>query len=109
MKKVFFLGFCISASVLSVFLYLKIHPPLLPEDKLVAVLIDLHLTSTTFTPKGDHPHPHYEAICRQHHVDYDRFQASLTTYLKNPEKMHRLYKGVVDGLYQKKALASLQK
>ena len=79
---------------------------LLPEDKMVGILSDLHVAeaavANTDPLKKDSLAQVYETqIFAIHHTNQKEFKACLKQYQKEPAKMEQVYKKVTEKLNQR--------
>jgi hypothetical protein len=94
-------------------------PPanLIPEDKMVQVLTDIHLAEAKATKLGIVSNDSTTLIYRQlerqlykkYGVDTATYNRSYTYYASNPERFAEIYKRVVSGLQQSDSLQRLSK
>ena len=108
MKRFLILSFCI----LSLASCSSSNKPtgLLPEDKMVEVLIDIHLTEglTSAMPVAyDSSRVLYRLLENdvfiKHEVSDSVFTQSMLYYLRDPEEMEQIYSRVVDSLMVREA------
>ncbi|WP_339866246.1 DUF4296 domain-containing protein [uncultured Algoriphagus sp.] len=108
MKRFLILSFCI----LSLLSCNSGNKPdgLLPQDKMVEVLIDIHLTEglTSALPVAyDSSKVLYSLLEKEvfikHEVSDSVFTQSMMYYLRDPDEMERIYSRVVDSLVVKES------
>ncbi|MFD2037124.1 DUF4296 domain-containing protein [Belliella marina] len=83
----------------------NIPPGILDEDKMVSVLIDIHLAEgfvSTFPVNYDSSrtlYPMFEhEVFKEHNVADSVFHKSLEFYLANPKMIDRIYARAIDSL-----------
>jgi len=77
---------------------------ILPKDKMIQVLLDIHLTESLFQAKKSANHKEalkllsteYEKIFKKHKITSEEFYSTFNYYLKHPAEMDSVYKDLVD-------------
>jgi hypothetical protein len=76
---------------------------IIPEDKMMAVLTDVHIIEGARIGKtvlGDSlwTIDHYNKLWKKHHISETLYDSSFRFYTRNPEKMDQLYEQVLTNL-----------
>lgn len=82
--------------------------PDLAEDKMIAVLLDIHLAEAAVqteknTKKDSLLHLYYQDIYRIHNITQEDFERNLEAWFDNPEIADKLYEKVVESLNKSEA------
>ncbi|HXI01266.1 MAG TPA: DUF4296 domain-containing protein [Sphingobacteriaceae bacterium] len=86
---------------------------LIPEDKMISVLTDVHLASGTTSANGDSViqtiSTYLNMVYRKHNIDTALFRESLQYYSKDPTLLANMYEKIVKDLEVKvKELTKLE-
>lgn len=82
--------------------------PDLAEDKMIAVLLDIHLAEAAVqteknAQKDSLLYLYYQDIYRIHNITQDDFERNLEAWFDNPEIADKLYEKVVESLNKSEA------
>ena len=78
---------------------------ILGKDKMIAVLVDIHLAEASNVSKGltatqlnELISGKYDDVMKKHDVTYDEFKSSFDYYLQHPDQFDDIYQEVVNRL-----------
>lgn len=89
----------------------KLPEDVMTKDKLVEVLVDVHIADATLTilalhkkDKTFHPSVFYQQVLEKHNVTREQFDVTLKHYSKKPQEFDKIYEQVLSELSKRKAL-----
>ncbi|MES2689101.1 MAG: DUF4296 domain-containing protein [Bacteroidota bacterium] len=111
MQKYLFVSICILFFACSVPEYNTVPPDVIPKEKMVGILYDMHLAEgviAIYPSKGDsnarRALGYYEIIYKKHSTTKEEFKKSYDFYIAHPVLMDSVYTNMIEKLNEKELL-----
>lgn len=88
-----------------------VSPLVLGKEKMIAVLVDIHIAESAVKLKADsgHVEKSFHKILSKHSVTKEQYEESLKFYVDNPEILNEIYENVLNEISRMQGEASQSK